>query len=144
MSYKTGITFKSCFEVLIINWFVVSLDLRLVRIEPREEWLKNLFVKLGLMAINDLLNDLFLDEDTSDEYLMSLDPKDWKHQDHYRILNIKNRFFASADEIKKQCIYWQLFCQTVIIELLLLCCFQIGLKYFDTTRTRGLQLLERS
>ncbi|XP_013199037.2 dnaJ homolog subfamily C member 2 [Amyelois transitella] len=36
------------------------------------------------------------------EYLRSLDPKDWKNQDHYAVLGVKNlRYKASDDDIKR-------------------------------------------
>lgn len=41
------------------------------------------------------------------EYLRSLDPKDWKNQDHYAVLGIKKiRHEASEDLIKRACMYY--------------------------------------
>lgn len=38
------------------------------------------------------------------EYLRSLDPRDWKDQDHYAVLGIKNlRYKATEDVIKRAC-----------------------------------------
>lgn len=37
-------------------------------------------------------------------YLRSLDPKDWKEQDHYAVLGIKDlRYKANEDVIKRAC-----------------------------------------
>lgn len=77
----------------------------LVHIESYDKWLSNLLAKLNLVDVHSLLlDDPIHDEESSDKYLKSLDPKDWKSQDHYRILNIKARHSASADDIKKKCI----------------------------------------
>ncbi|KAK6175896.1 hypothetical protein SNE40_014272 [Patella caerulea] len=36
------------------------------------------------------------------QFLMSLDPKDWKNQDHYKVLGLaKLRYKATEDQIKK-------------------------------------------
>lgn len=44
------------------------------------------------------------DDDACDKYLKSLDPKEWKNQDHYRVLGLsKRRIDASESEIKKAC-----------------------------------------
>jgi hypothetical protein len=41
------------------------------------------------------------------EYLRSLDPRDWKDQDHYAVLGMKNlRHRATEDIIKRACIYY--------------------------------------
>ena len=42
---------------------------------------------------------------TDDEksFLLSLNAKDAKKQDHYRVLQIKSRFTASDEDIKKAC-----------------------------------------
>lgn len=44
-----------------------------------------------------------LSDDSDDEsYLKSLDPKNWKSQDHYSVLGLrKKRFLASSDDIKR-------------------------------------------
>ncbi|VDO02743.1 unnamed protein product [Rodentolepis nana] len=43
------------------------------------------------------------DEDNS-EYLKSLDPNDWKTNDHYAVLNLKNQRYKASDEaVRKQC-----------------------------------------
>jgi len=40
------------------------------------------------------------------EYLRSLDPRDWKDQDHYAVLGLKNlRHRATEDVIKRACMY---------------------------------------
>lgn len=50
------------------------------------------------------------DDDACDKYLKSLDPKDWKNQDHYRVLGLsKRRIDASESELKKACMYFQMF-----------------------------------
>lgn len=44
--------------------------------------------------------ELIFDDDV--EYLRSLDPKDWKMQDHYAVLGMKNlRYKATDDDIKR-------------------------------------------
>lgn len=38
------------------------------------------------------------------DYLKSLDPKEWKTQDHYRVLGLRiKRFKSSEDDIKRAC-----------------------------------------
>ncbi|KAH8877176.1 DnaJ likeubfamily C member 2 [Schistosoma japonicum] len=48
-------------------------------------------------------NEEFTFNGSDDEnYLKSLDPKDWKNQDHYSVLGLKKkRYLASADDIRK-------------------------------------------
>ena len=49
---------------------------------------------------------IFDDDVACDKYLKALDPKDWKHQDHYRVLGLSvRRFDASESEIKKACMF---------------------------------------
>jgi len=49
---------------------------------------------------DDLSEDLELEENS--EYLRKLNPKDWKNQDHYAVLGLKEkRIFAKDAEIKK-------------------------------------------
>jgi DnaJ family protein C protein 2 len=44
------------------------------------------------------------DQQSVDEYLKSLDPKDWKNQDHYRLFGlVYKRFNATDEELKKAC-----------------------------------------
>ena len=46
------------------------------------------------------------EEELSDDekaFLLSLDSKEWKKQDHYRVLGVKNRYAATEDDIKKAC-----------------------------------------
>ncbi len=44
------------------------------------------------------------DVEDNSVYLKSLDPKDWKTNDHYAVLNLKKkRYRASDEEIRKQC-----------------------------------------
>ncbi|KAJ7183084.1 DnaJ-domain-containing protein [Mycena filopes] len=46
-------------------------------------------------------DDLGVGEESEDEGLLSLDPKEWKKQDHYRVLGLSHlRFTASAAQIK--------------------------------------------
>ena len=43
------------------------------------------------------------DEDNTD-YLRSLDPKNWKTNDHYAVLNLRNqRYRASDEDVRKRC-----------------------------------------
>ncbi|CAB3219712.1 unnamed protein product [Arctia plantaginis] len=49
---------------------------------------------------NEKTEEVIFDDDV--EYLRSLDPKDWKMQDHYAVLGIKNlRYKATDDDIKR-------------------------------------------
>lgn len=46
-------------------------------------------------------DETFQIDDSCDEYLKSLDPKEWKKQDHYAVLGLKNiRYAASTNMIK--------------------------------------------
>lgn len=46
----------------------------------------------------------FDDEQSCDNYIKNLDPKDWKNQDHYKVLALsKKRIDATESEIKKSC-----------------------------------------
>ena len=87
------------------------MDLALVHIQHYDAWLNDLLIKLGLIEINDysqIINGHYNDEEDDiddDEYLRSLDPRNWKEQDHYKIFGLKSkRFFASEQEIKSACI----------------------------------------
>ncbi|KAI9187830.1 Zuotin [Blastocladiella emersonii ATCC 22665] len=41
------------------------------------------------------------DEDADEEFLLELDPKEWRKQDHYRVLGLsEQRYLATYDEIK--------------------------------------------
>lgn len=49
---------------------------------------------------NEKAEEVTFDDDV--EYLRSLDPKDWKNQDHYAVLGMKNlRYKATDDDIKR-------------------------------------------
>ncbi|PZC76219.1 hypothetical protein B5X24_HaOG204899 [Helicoverpa armigera] len=49
---------------------------------------------------NEKAEEVIFDDDV--EYLRSLDPKDWKMQDHYAVLGMKNlRYKATDDDIKR-------------------------------------------
>lgn len=49
---------------------------------------------------NEKAKEVTFDDDV--EYLRSLDPKDWKNQDHYAVLGMKNlRYKATDDDIKR-------------------------------------------
>lgn len=46
-------------------------------------------------------DDLGVGEESEDEALLSLDPKEWKKQDHYRVLGLSHlRFTATPAQIK--------------------------------------------
>ena len=52
-------------------------------------------------------------------YLRSLDPKEWKEQDHYAVLGIKNlRYRATDDVIKRACelLNYQILCVMLLIS----------------------------
>ncbi|XP_027205287.2 dnaJ homolog subfamily C member 2-like [Dermatophagoides pteronyssinus] len=100
----------------------------LVVYESHTVWMNNLLQKLGLIEITEqktednddnVINDVDVngindddDDDNSDNgydddvscdnYLKNLDPKEWKDQDHYRVLALsKKRINASESQIKK-------------------------------------------
>jgi zuotin related factor len=84
------------------------MDLALVCIQPYHVWLNAQLAKLGLIDTNnydDILIEVDDDnDDDSDNYLKSLDPRNWKEQDHYKIFGLKSkRFFATEEEIKRAC-----------------------------------------
>lgn len=50
---------------------------------------------------------VFDDDESCDKYLKTLDPKDWKNQDHYKVLGLSvRRHDATESEIKKSCMSW--------------------------------------
>lgn len=78
-------------------------------IQPYHQWLRCLLIRLGLIA-DDHIGRGGQDEDEDDdeqlieEYLKTLDPREWKHQDHYAVLGLKHkRFNATEDDIRKAC-----------------------------------------
>ncbi|XP_037295106.1 LOW QUALITY PROTEIN: dnaJ homolog subfamily C member 2-like [Manduca sexta] len=55
---------------------------------------------LSTSKANEKAEEVIFDDDV--EYLRSLDPKDWKMQDHYAVLGMKNlRYKATDDDIKR-------------------------------------------
>lgn len=71
-------------------------------------------MRLGLLDASELVSELDQkdakdesdtdNDDDNDEYLLSLDPKNWKQQDHYAILRLKTkRIKAPEEQIKKNC-----------------------------------------
>lgn len=53
-------------------------------------------------AVNDLDTDDFEDEEETED-MLSLDPKDWKNQDHYAVLGLsKLRYRATLDDVIKR------------------------------------------
>lgn len=101
---------SKCFASVSMLHSFLSGNMSLVQIESRQVWLSNLLKKLGLIDADDKFyqfdgqgNDI-VDDDNGDDYLVKLDPKDWKNQDHYAIFGFKNkRFFTTDDELKKSC-----------------------------------------
>lgn len=101
--------------------------------ESRTQWMGNLLKKLGILSVDDTneSNDsseddcpsssttkanVYDDDDSCDKYLKSLDPKDWKNQDHYKVLGLsKRRFEATDNEIKKSCKFLYCRVDTVLI-----------------------------
>lgn len=85
-----------------------ALELAVVCIEPRRQWLANTLAKYGIdvdfeqLTIEDkLFNEGEFDEEA---YLKSLDPREWKKQDHYAVLGLRNkRIRATEDEIRRAC-----------------------------------------
>ncbi|UXI17176.1 UDP-galactose translocator [Sarcoptes scabiei] len=93
----------------------------LVVYESRNDWMNKLFSKLGIVQnsieenvassdVTESINDddlktndsQFDDEQSCDNYIKNLDPKDWKNQDHYKVLALsKKRIDATESEIKK-------------------------------------------
>lgn len=92
-----------------------SISNALVVYVPFEAWLKS--VLEGRHGRVDISLDYYNKVDSDDEedfsnykfeddilYLRSLDPKEWKEQDHYAVLGIKDlRHRATEDVIKKAC-----------------------------------------
>lgn len=85
-----------------------------LKVEPVGKW----FEKFQLSKVNEFENHLSVnnshfdgdDEELSEEielednsdYLIKLDPKDWKNQDHYAVLGLKKkRILAKDEDIKK-------------------------------------------
>jgi DnaJ family protein C protein 2 len=42
-----------------------------------------------------------VNDDNDDEFINSLDPKDWKEQDHYAVIGCLKRFAATEDDLKR-------------------------------------------
>lgn len=96
----------------------VSLEKSLVVYQSRTVWMNNLLTKLGILSTKDEVQEnedkrspspeeqqsVFDDQKEWDTYIKGLDPKDWKDQDHYRILGLsKRRIDSTESEIKKAC-----------------------------------------
>lgn len=47
-------------------------------------------------------------DDVDDGFINSLDPRDWKDQDHYLVLGCPKRFAATDDDLKRSCKSFQL------------------------------------
>jgi len=53
---------------------------------------------------------VFDDDDACDKYLKTLDPKEWKNQDHYKVLGLSlMRIDATESDIKKSCMFRTMF-----------------------------------
>lgn len=82
----------------------------------QEAWLKSVLEGRHGVVDTDLdFRNQIVDEDEVEDfssyqfeddilYLRSLDPKEWKEQDHYAVLGIKDlRYRATEDVIKRAC-----------------------------------------
>ena len=60
---------------------------------------------VGFDDNEDDIDDNGDDELSEDEktFLISLDSNEWRKQDHYRVLGVKDRYLATDDDIKKAC-----------------------------------------
>lgn len=92
-------------------------DKSLVVYESRTQWMSNLLTKLGILSVKPQIvqenkvktptEEIFDDQDEWDNYLKGLDPKDWKEQDHYRVVGLsKRRIDSTENEIKKACMFY--------------------------------------
>ncbi|OTF72939.1 hypothetical protein BLA29_012459 [Euroglyphus maynei] len=84
--------------------------LGLIEITSEQQKTTDVFNNNDENGINDddcLDNNGFDDDDddvSCDNYLKNLDPKEWKEQDHYRVLGFsKKRINATESQIKKSC-----------------------------------------
>lgn len=85
----------------------------MVSIEPRKKWLSRILAERGIILPDDPCDiEEVIEEDIEDdepevdeeEYLKSLDPRNWKEQDHYAVLGLrKKRYKASEDDIRRAC-----------------------------------------
>lgn len=82
-----------------------------IKFEPVGRWYLNYcqrrFHKHSYHSYNstsseDSENEVDIEDDKDEEFLRTLDPADWKNQDHYAVLGLaKQRFEATDDHIKK-------------------------------------------
>merc|ERR1719461_1888033 len=83
-----------------------------IKVEPVGRWFLSHYERLhsvrGTSIGNESLSESEAEDDIEDDfeddivYLRSLDPKEWKNQDHYKVLGLtKLRFKASDDQIKR-------------------------------------------
>lgn len=104
-----------------------STDQSVVLYQSRSQWMNTVLGKLGLITIQEpkpvepeptppptppVTNGVksekdegtYDDDSSIDAYLKDLDPKDWKNQDHYKVLGLsKIRCRATENQIKKSC-----------------------------------------
>lgn len=79
-----------------------------VKVEPVGRWYealcarrRNRYSTSGHSVESSSSEDEVSEEEEAEEdeaYLRSLDPKDWKNQDHYAVLGLKNKRFTSTEE----------------------------------------------
>lgn len=70
---------------------------------PYEQHPHILIIRSFLGYINEDFGSIESDDET---YLLSLDPRNWKSQDHYAVLGLKNkRYLATTEEIRKACMF---------------------------------------
>lgn len=93
------------------------LEKSLIPYESKRTWMCNLLKNLGLYSENEItaenddnsgnkneINNIYDDDSSCDNYLITLDPKDWKNQDHYKVLALsKTRINATENQIKTSC-----------------------------------------
>lgn len=88
--------------------FILRLVMALVRIQEYRHWLSDVLLGYGLIAeplpglevvYEETAGDsLIVDEDPDQDYLTQLDPLNWKEQDHYAVLGLKNKRNAATEE----------------------------------------------
>ena len=107
----------------IANLFSLFFSGQVLPYDTGSPWLKSLMNKLNIWTVNDVTTnnqqngvkktkenvDVVDNDSDCDKYLKDLDPAEWKEQDHYRCMGLsKKRFYATENEIKKQCKFWSI------------------------------------
>ena len=62
---------------------------------------KDLELKEAIETVEEEMEEVTVSD--NDDFIASLDPKDWKDQDHYLVLGCPKRFAATDDDLKRAC-----------------------------------------